>query len=168
MTQGRKIAFAYVFAVPAVLAVVFFERFNLLRVGTGEAAVAQATDVLRNCDAATALLREPEVHPGSAYGIAAPSHQGALPDIVQRLRELTRSQPVIQSQLRAVDSLVSERAALGQSIRDSAKNRWPVDRLLDAQSEDLKLSESIANVVADIRATYQLGLQRQGTPQPKA
>lgn len=162
MTQGRKIAFAYVFAVPAVLIVVLFERVSLLRVGTGETGMAQAAEVMRNCDVATSLLKEPAARPGAALGIAAEQpNQAALPDVVQRIRGLTANEPAIQSQLWRLDPLVAQRAALGQSIRDSAKNGWSAGRVADAETEDLKLSESMAIMVGNIRTAHQIEMEQE-------
>ena len=159
MTQGRKIAFAYVLAVPAVLAVVFFERVSLVRVSGSETAMARTGEVLHNCGLAISLLKEPDLRPGIPPGGAtmesSPSVAAQLSGAVQRLYALTASDPSDQSRLRAFDRLLATRSALRRS---AAKN--PSSRA-DTAAQDQKLTDSMAGVIREIETAHQIGLQQQ-------
>lgn len=162
MTQGRKIAMVYVFAVPAVLAVVLFQRVMLVRVGGVEGGMARAADVVRNCDRALPLIKQSELHGG---GSALESNEAVLSQlqtVIQRLRELTGEEPAASSQFQTLDRLAAERSALRESLRTFAKSGPPASKLAAAAMQDHKLGDRIAEVVAQIRTAYQILLQQQG------
>ena len=58
MSQRRKIAIAYAFAVPVVLVVVLFLHAALLGVSSSANGMAQAGKVMQETDAALSLLTE--------------------------------------------------------------------------------------------------------------
>jgi len=58
MSQRRKIAIAYAFAVPVVLVVVLFLHAALLGVSSSASGMAQAAKVMQETDAALSLLTE--------------------------------------------------------------------------------------------------------------
>lgn len=159
MTQGRKIAFAYVLAVPAVLAVVFFERVSLLRVSDSETGMAQSSEVLRNCDLAISVLKEADLRPVPASGNAtvesSPPPSVQLSDAIQSLHELTRNEAAAQPQLRTVDRLLAERTALRQSVGRSGSSS-PGD-----EARGRTLANSIAIVIGEIATAHQIELQQQ-------
>ena len=166
MTQSRKIAIVYVLAVPAVLLVILFERVAVLRVGSVETEMAKAGEVLRICDRAASLLRESELRPASAPGgaVIVPDQAvvSQLGDALQQVRELTRDEPGVQSQFRTLDLLVAERSSLLKSAMESRKNPASANSVAGAESRDQKLSGDIANLIAEIRKEYEMGLEHQG------
>jgi len=160
MTQGKKIAFAYVFAVPAVLAIVFFERVGLLRVSDSETGMTQASEALHNCELAISLLKESELRPGPAPASttvgSSPALAGQFSGAIQRLHELTRNEPTAQSQLHSLDRLLAERTTLRRSLGGNGSSN-PA-----AEAQDRALSESIAIVIGEIETAHQARLQQQG------
>lgn len=167
MTQRRKIAIAYVFAVPVVLAVVLFERIAFLRVDSGEDGMAQAAEVLRDCDLTISLLKEAELHRHAASDTAVNmrSYQGAvsqLGDVFQRLRQLTWNEPSTRSQFRTLDLLVTERTGLLQSTTELSKNGNPaVQNRAALEAQGQKLSDDIGKLIAEIKTAQQIRWQQQ-------
>ena len=166
MTQSRKIAIIYVFAVPAVLLVILFERVAVLRVGSVETGMAKAGAVLRICDRAAALLKESELRPASVPGGAVIVPDQAVvsqfSDALQQVRELTRDDAAAQSQFRTLDLLVAERSTLLKSAMESMKNQASASSLADMRSRDQKLAGELANLISEIRKQYEIGLEQQG------
>lgn len=166
MTQSRKIAILYVFAVPAVLLVVLFERVAVLRVGSVQTGMAKAGEVLRACDLAASLLRQSELRPGPLPGSAAiVPNQAAISqfsDALQRVRELTRDEPTAGSQFRSLDLLLAERSSVLKSAADSMKSAGSANIFADAESRNQKISGDIADLIAEIRKDYEIGLEQQG------
>jgi hypothetical protein len=60
MTQRRRIAIAYLFAVPAVLGVVLSQHVAFVRVKQAEAGMSRASETLRECNLALSLLNDAE------------------------------------------------------------------------------------------------------------
>ncbi|HEV2425771.1 MAG TPA: PAS domain-containing protein [Terriglobia bacterium] len=165
MTQGRKIAIAYVFAVPAVLAVVLFQRVTLVRIEGVEGNMLRAADVLRNCDRAIALLKESELRPGTRVGKAAGESNQAvdseLASVIQRIRQLTRGDAAAQARFQALDRLTAERTALRQSLRTLAGTRAPAAKLAAAEARDTELRNGIAEIIGQLRTARQDQYQQQ-------
>src|SRR6266700_3038679 len=58
MSQKRKIAIAYTFTIPVILATVFILQFALSGVSTGAGEMAKAANVVEETDTALAALKE--------------------------------------------------------------------------------------------------------------
>jgi PAS domain S-box-containing protein len=166
MTQRKKLAIAYVFAVPVVLAVVLLQRLAFLRVDHVDGAMAQATEVLRDCDLTISLLREAELrqHDASASAASTGSYQDAvsqLRGVFQRL-QLTGNEPSTQSQFRTLDLLIEERTGLLQSTIDLNKEGRPaVQNRAALEARGQKLSDDIGKLIAEIKTAQQIRLQQQ-------
>lgn len=165
MTQGRKIAIAYVFAAPAVLAVVLFQRVTMVRVGAVEAGMAQAGDVLHNCDQAIPVLKSSELHPGPGFGnVALDSNQAIVSElqaVIEHIRELTGDEPAARSQFLVLDRMVAERTALRRSLRTLATSGLPAGKLADVGAQDIKLADGIAEIIDQIRTAHQTRFEQQ-------
>lgn len=166
MTQGKRIAIAYVFAVPVVLAVVLLQRLAFLRVDHVEGAIAQAAEVLRDCDLTISLLREAGLRQHDAPDSAASrtSYQDAvsqLRTVFQRL-QLTGNEPSTQSQFRTLGLLIEERTGLLQSTIDLNKEGRPaVQNRATLEARGQKLSDDIGKLIAEIKTAQQIRLQQR-------
>src|SRR5215831_6929867 len=121
MTQRRRIAIAYLFAVPAVLGVVLSQHVAFVRVKHAEAGISQAAEALREFDVALSLLYEAEAQRYVSGGDQESRNSFLdavvrLPTILQRLRELSDSSS--QSQLASLEPLVLKRIGLLQQMID--------------------------------------------------
>lgn len=166
MTQSKKLAIAYVFAVPVVLAIVLLQRLAFMRVDHVESAMAQAAEVLRDCDLTISLLREAELRRHDAPDSAASttSYQDAvsqLRSLFQRLQR-TGNDPSTQSQFRTLDLLIEERTGLLQSTIDLNKEgKTAVQNRAALEARGQKLSDDTGKLIAEIKTAQQIRLQQQ-------
>src|SRR5579863_705595 len=167
MTQRRRIAIIYAFAVPAVLAVVLFERIAFLRVDTVESQMSNTAGALHQCDLALSLLRgtEGRTNPSSGEAFNGASYErpaSQLSGVLQRLRELTRDEPAIQSQLRDLDQLIDPRTGVLRLAKAESGGRGNTQNRAALEGEGQKSPEATVNLVAEIRTAQQIRLQEQG------
>ncbi len=166
MAMGRKIAMIYVFAVPAIIGVVLFQRATYLRVATEESRMSAAAEVLHNCDLATTLLKEPDLNAGGPVDVsdnpAGPVGNEQLSEALQRLAQLTANEPSVQAQVRVLNSLAARRSALIESVATLRNEGTLASRLHAAEAEDHRLRDGIAEALSPLRTSYQVALQRQG------
>ena len=167
MTQRRRIAIIYAFAVPAVLAVVLFERIAFLRVDTVQSQMSNTAAALHQCDLALSLLRgtEGRTDPSSGEAFNAASYErpaSQLSGVLQRLRELTRDEPATQSQLRDLDQLIDQRTGVLRLAKAESDARGKTQNRAALEGEDQKSPEATVNLVGEIRTAQQIRLQEQG------
>jgi PAS domain S-box-containing protein len=115
MTQKRKVAIAYLAAVPAVLAVVLFQYTALFRVARSEQSMTDSAAVLRQCHAVMEHLNK-TIADSQQYGASGRANQQALQTDVSQLRsvvrhldELTRKDPSAHSQFERLVPLIEDR-----------------------------------------------------------
>src|ERR1019366_5318714 len=125
MTQRRKIAIAYAFAVPVVLAVVLFQHAALFGVGGFEEGMAQAAEVMREAEAASTLVQNAE---GEARkyttSIGDEEYKSTLLQlrgVLKQLCERVANQPPVKAKCQALEPLMESQIALFQKTIDSAK-----------------------------------------------
>jgi PAS domain S-box-containing protein len=162
MTQRRRIAIAYLFAVPAVLGVVLSLHVAFVRLKHAEAAMSQATEALRECNVALSLLNEAEVEAqryvsGGDQDSKNSFLKGAarLHAVLQRLGELCDSSS--QSQLASLEPLVLKRMGLLQQMIDR-NHRAPQNRTgLDVGKPPVDM----VKLIAEIQTAQQTRLEQQ-------
>ena len=88
MTQRRKIAIAYVFAVPVVLVIVLFQHAALFGVSGFEEGMAQAAEVIREAEAASSLLRDAEGQARNYSTSVGDEHQSTILQLRGDLKQL--------------------------------------------------------------------------------
>jgi PAS domain S-box-containing protein len=112
MTQKRKIAIAYLAAVPGVLAVVLFQHTALFRVAKSEQSMAETAAVLRQCQDIADQLIAMDAGPRQA-GEASRGGKNAFQNHVLQVRaalrhldELTRNEPAEHSQFQSLAPVI--------------------------------------------------------------
>jgi PAS domain S-box-containing protein len=167
MTQRRKIAIAYAFAVPVVLAVVLFQHAALFGVGGFEEGMAQAAEVMREAEAASTLVQNAE---GEARkyttSIGDEEYKSTLLQlrgVLKQLCEHVANQPPVKAKCQALEPLMESQIALFQKTIDSAKKGESSARDRDLHQGDApNLASDIARILADIRTAEQIRLEQQG------
>ncbi len=170
MTQRRKIAIAYVFAVPVVLVIVLYQQIVLFRISSVESGMARSAEVLHETETTFSVLEGAEAaarrHVASGGSDAfRSSFQKTVTQAqasLQRLRELTKDDPPTQSQLQALEPLVVKRFDLLKQLMDSRDQAG----VSPQQQTDLVLHEQnlmgqIEKVIADVQTAQQARLQEQ-------
>ena len=162
MTQRRRIAIAYLFAVPAVLGVVLTHHIAFVRVKQAEAGMSRASEVLRECNVALALLNEAETE-AQRYVSGGDQESrksflnavARLHTVLQHVRELNDSSS--QSQLSAVEPLVLKRIGLLQQMIDSNNQVHHKRTGVGAG----KAPDEIGKLVEEIQAAQQTRLEQE-------
>jgi PAS domain S-box-containing protein len=170
MTQRKKIAFAYLFAVPVVLVIVLFQYGALFRVSSDAGGLGQAAEVLHESDAAISLLKDAEADAQRYVASGGDDvYRGLYQDAVSQLRnvlrhlqELTHSDPSTQQHLLALDPLVANRTSLFQQAMDLGKKGGPsVQDRTALERQGQKLTDDIGKIIADIKTAQFIRLQQQ-------
>ena len=162
MTQRRRIAIAYLFAVPAVLGVVLSQHVAFVRLKHAGAGMSQASEALRQSNVALSLLNDAEAE---AQRYVSGGDQGSrdlflsdvarLHSVLRRLGDLTDSSS--QAQLASLEVLVQKRIGLLQQLIDR-NNHAPQKRTgLDAG----KPTDDIGKLIEEIETTQQIRLEQQ-------
>jgi PAS domain S-box-containing protein len=162
MTQRRRIAIAYLFAVPTVLGVVLSQHVAFVRVKRSEAGMSHASEALRECNVALSLLNEAEAE---AQRYVSAGHQESrnlflndvarLHTVLPRLRNLSDSSA--QSQLTSLELLVLKRIGFLQQMIDR-NDRAPQNRTgLNAG----KPSDDFGKLIEEIKTAQQTRLDQQ-------
>ena len=162
MTQRRRIAIAYLFAVPAVLGVVLSQHVAFVRLKHAGAGMSQASEALRQSNVALSLLNDAEAE---AQRYVSGGDQGSrdlflsdvarLHTVLQRLSNLSDSSS--QAQLASLEVLVQKRIGLLQQLIDR-NNHAPQKRTgLDAG----KPTDDIGKLIEEIETTQQIRLEQQ-------
>ena len=162
MTRRRRIAIAYLFAVPTMLGVVLAQHVAFLRLKHAETGMAQAAEALRECDAAMPLLNAAEV---DAQRYLSGGDQGArnsFQDNVARLRvvlgglhDLTDSPS--QSPLARLKPLLAQRIAWLEQMMD--KNVRAVQNR--TASDSGKPMDDVGKLIAESKAVQQIRFEQQ-------
>jgi PAS domain S-box-containing protein len=169
MSQRRKIAIAYAFAVPVVLLIVLFLHASLLGVSGSAGEMVQAAQVMQEVDSANLLLKEAGanaqkyVNSGGdqSYNVAYQKSVAALRDTLQKIGERTKAEQSVQAKLRTLWPLVSKQLGLfDQAMATVRKNS--ADRGKPALgSETPNLLGDIDKIMGEINAVQQTRLQVQ-------
>ncbi len=169
MTQRRRIAIAYAFAVPVVLVVVFFLRAAILGVSGSAGEMAEAADVIRETDAALALLKEAGAHAqkyiasgGDTAAIRA--YQDSVTELHKTLQEIgeeTKDEQSIRAKYQALGPLVGKQIGLfDQAMAASRKKITARDKAAPVV-ESRSLMDDIGQIMMEINAVQQVRLQQQ-------
>ena len=168
MTQRKKIATAYVFAVPIVLAMVILQHGAFSRVVGEAGGMSQTAEVLQDLDTASSLLKEAETNSQRAmaaddvYTKMYQSNILQLRKVIQNLHDLSNrggSSPLLMGTL---EPLVGQRIGMFQELIDlnsKGTSRVPDRTALVAQSQ--KVSDEIGKAIANIKSAQLALLQRQ-------
>lgn len=162
MIQRRKIAIAYVFAIPILLGVLFVEVGALYRLTAQEEAIAQGISVFHDIDDLQSALRDAEAaaqgyvasggaYYRSGYGDAASRISGSL----RQLDELSKNDPKTQSRVQQLDRLAAQRLGMLEHAMDSRSTQPIATRNPDPDIQGSEAAAAIGKVVADIRADGQ-------------
>jgi PAS domain S-box-containing protein len=167
MTQRRKIAIAYVLAVPVVLAIVLFQHAALFGVKAFEGEMVQAVEVIREAEAASSLLAdavaEAREFTNSMGDGAYQSTILQLRGVLNQLHEHAANDPSVKAKCQALEPLVESQITLFQRAIDSAKKEGTSIRGRDLPAGDMpNLMRSIANILGDIQTAEQIRLEQQG------
>jgi len=162
MTQRRRIAIAYLFAVPTVLGVVLSQHVAFVRVKHAEAGMSQAAEALRECNVAFSLLNGAEAEAQRYVSGGDQESRNSFLDtvvrlrtILQRLREVSDSSS--QSQLASLEPLVLKRIGLLQQMIDRKHQALQHRTGLDAG----KAPDDIGKLVEEIKTAQQIRLEQQ-------
>ena len=169
MTQRRKIAIAYVFAVPVVLVIVLYQQVVLFRISSVESGMARSAEVLHETETTFSVLEGAEAavrrHAVSGSDAFRGTYQKAVTQAqasLQRLRELTKDDPPTQSQLQALEPLVAKRFELLKRLMDSRDQAGvPPQQQTDLVLQEQNLMGQIEKLIADVQTAQQVRLQEQ-------
>ena len=111
MTRRRRIAIAYLFAVPTMLGVVLAQHVAFLRLKHAETGMAQATEALRECDAAMPLLNAAEADAQRYVSGGDQRARNSFQDNVARLRVVLGGLHDLTDQLQPVAAREAQAAS---------------------------------------------------------
>lgn len=165
MTQRRKIAIAYAFAVPVVLVIVLFQHAALFGVSGFESGMAQAAEVLREAESASAMLQDAEAQTRNYSSTVGDEYQSTILQLrgdLKQLCEHVANQPPLKAKCQALQSLMESQIALFQKSIDLAKREQLSARGRDLQRSDTpNLLSDIDKILADIKSAEQIRLEQQ-------
>jgi PAS domain S-box-containing protein len=171
MTQRKKIAIAFLFALPVVLVIVFVEHVALLRVSGNAGRMALAAEILHESNAINSLLNEADAQTQKYIAAGGDNasrnlYQSAVSQLngnLHHLHELTRSDPATQAHLQALDPLVAQRIALSQQeMGPIQKGLAPAQNRAALGVQGQKLRDEIDKIIADTNAPLLIRLRQQG------
>ena len=165
MTQRRKIALSYAFAVPIVLAIALFQHWAFFGVNSTEIRIAEEAGALQDCGAIISSLKQAETQ-AKKYAASNNSDDANLNQIavsqlkaaLQELGELTKSEPSTQSKLQTLRPLVSKWIGLLQTAMVDRKEEGVVQ---NGDPEGQRLRDAIEGTIADIQSFQQVRLQQE-------
>lgn len=164
MTQRNRIAWAYLIAVPVVLAIVLVQNGALFRAISLQGDLLRAVSALDECDTISALLEQLETTTerynatGSAgYDELYRAGVSQLHTALQRLQELSKNE-VTGLQVRTLLELVKSQTDAWQQGIDS-RMRGGVSVHAGAQPPNQLWSTDISKTLADIKRGQQARVQ---------
>jgi PAS domain S-box-containing protein len=171
MSQRRKIAIAYLLAVPVVLVVVLLEHSSLFRVNDAEDQLTRAAGVVSRSEAAVALLKDAQDEGYQYVATGKDAHLKAyeqdatqIPTALSELRDLARNPRDAQAKAAVLESLVSKQAgALEKAVRTRMASGSSTRRALDLANPDARAMEEISKALAEIAAAEQPALEQRQT-----
>ena len=170
MSQRRKIAIAYAFAVPVVLVVVLFLHAALLGVSSSANGMVQAAKVMQGTDAALSLLTEAATN-AQKYVTSGGDQtwKSAYQDSVSQLRKVlqgiddeTKIDKSVQAKSASLAPLVAKQIILFERSMAAAKKNPSARDKTATNVEDQKLRDDIGKYMAEIKSAQQTRLQQQG------
>ena len=168
MSQRRKIAVAYAFAVPVVLLIVLFLHASLLGVSGSGGEIVQAAQVIQKVDSANLLLKEAGANVQNfvasggdqTYNTAYQKAIAALRDDLDKLGEQTKDEQSVQAKLQTLWPLISKQLGLfDQAMATVSKN--PARRTKPVSGPDTQTLLDIDRTMEEIDAVQQMRLQEQ-------
>jgi PAS domain S-box-containing protein len=169
MSQRRKIAIAYAFAVPVVLIVVLFLHTALLGVSSSSTGMAQAAKVVQDAGAAISLLAEAGANAqkyvasggDKVYDSAYQESVLEFRKVLHQIDDRTKEEPSVHAKFSTLEPLVARQIIVFEQARaESQKNTSARDKTTPV-IEDQKLSNDIGQLLAEIKAAEQVELQEQ-------
>jgi len=169
MSQRRKIAIAYAFAVPVVLLIVLFLHTSLLGVSGPADEMVQAARVMLELDSADLLLKEAGanaqkyVNSGGdpTCNVAYQKSVAALRDTLQKIGEQTKEEQSVQTKFQTLSPLVSKQLGLFDQAMATVGKASAGRGKPALGSETPNLLGDIDKVMAEINAVQQIRLQDQ-------
>lgn len=168
MTQRRRIAIAYTFAIPILFAFLMFEVGALYRLDAHEREIVQGAARLGEYDALLSALHDAEAaaqgyassgsdYYRSSFGEASARLDAAL----DRLDDISKSDPLARAKLQTLRELTARRVA-GLQREIDLRN---APRLAGAGSargvQGANLTAEIGQIIADLRASVQTQSQQE-------
>jgi PAS domain S-box-containing protein len=170
MSQKKKIAVAYLFAVPIALAIVFYQHVALNGVKSSTTEAGAAANVIQETDEVLALLRAAQTNAqaylassgGSAEIAAYRDSVSNLHKVLQRIGEQTKDEQSVQASFTNMSELVAKQTSLLNQAVSAGKGK----AALSSRAGTGQLSqELISGIVKDrtaINAVQRTRLQGQG------
>lgn len=169
MSQRRKIAIAYAFAVPVVLIVVLFLHTALLGVSSSSSGMTQAAKVVQDAGVAISLLVEARANAqkyvvsggDKVYDSAYQDSVLELRKALQQIDDRTKEEPSVHAKFSTLKPMIARQIVLFEQARAvSQKNSTARDKATPV-IENQKLSDDIGKILAEIKAAEQVELQQQ-------
>jgi PAS domain S-box-containing protein len=170
MSQRRKIAIAYAFAVPVVLAVVLLLHAALIGVSSSANGMAQAAKVMQETDAALLLLTEAATNAqkyvtsggSQTWNSAYQDSVSHLRKVLQEIDDETKIDKSVQAKSASLAPLVAKQIILFERSMAVAKRDPSARDKTATYVEDQKLRDDIGKYMAEIKSAQQTRLQQQG------
>jgi len=169
MSQRRKIAIAYAFAVPVVFLIVLFQHASLVGVTGTVGEIAQAAQVMEELRSAGSLLKEARANAqkyvasggDGSYSTAYQKSVAAFRDTLAKIGEQIREEEPVRAKLQSIAPLVSKQLGLFDQAMAAVKKN-PADRAKAASSlETQDMLGEIDNIMEQINALQQIRMREQ-------
>ena len=170
MSQKKKIAVAYLFAVPIALAIVFYQHVALNSVKSPAAEVSAAANVVLETDEVLALLRQAQTHAeaylesrgGSAEIAAYRDSVSKLHRLLQSIGEQTMGEQSVQASLTDMGDSVAKQISLLNRAVTAGKGKAALGSTAGAGQLSQELVSRIVKDRTAISAVQRTRLQAQG------
>lgn len=168
MSQKKKIAVAYLFAVPVTLAIVFYQRVTLTRVSGSTQEVRGAAELIQESDRVLALLKQAETSAqryiasgGDSADVAAYRKSVSdLHEVLQQISEQTADEQALQASVKSLSDAVSKQVSVfNREISARGNRRAPSSHAAPLVSRDLE--GDIIEAQAQINAVQARRLDHQ-------
>ena len=170
MSRKKRIAVAYLFALPLSLAIVFYQR-SAINAAKGPAAeVRAAGSVIQETDEILALLREAQTnaeaylapHGGSANIASYRDSVSKIQKTLQSIGEQTKDEQSVQASFRDMSDLVSRQIKLLNKAVAGARGRTTSGARADGGRLSQELVSGVVKDRAAINAVQRTRLEQQG------
>jgi PAS domain-containing protein len=170
MSQKKKIAVAYLFAVPIALAIVFYQQVVLKGAKGSTAELSAAADVIRETDDIFALLRNAQTNAqkylgsgGSSADIAAYRDSvSELHKVLQRVGEQTKDEQSVQASFKDMSDLVAKQVGLFNQAVAARGGKTALSAKIATGQMSQELISGLVKDRTEINAVQRTRLQQQG------
>ncbi len=170
MSQRRKIAIGYAFAVPVVLLVVLSLHTGLVGVSGSTGVIVAAAQVMQEVGSARDLLKEAGANAqkyassggDQTYNLAYQKSAAALRDTLQKIGLQTKDNKAVQENFRALWPLVSKQLGQFDQLVAAVRKNPAESRKAAAGAQTENLYADIDKILDQIDAVQQARLKQQG------